>query len=64
MAKLPSSDVVQYALDDSSTVTIRPSGTEPKMKFYIEAVSPDQKGLEGKTASLWKSLKSQLKLPD
>ena len=63
MPKLPSSDVVQYALEDSSTVTIRPSGTEPKMKFYIEAVSKDEKGLEGKTASLWNSLKSQLKLP-
>ncbi len=31
---LPSSDVVQFVLDDGSTVTVRPSGTEPKIKFY------------------------------
>jgi len=31
---LPSSDVVQFVLEDGSTVTVRPSGTEPKIKFY------------------------------
>jgi phosphoglucomutase len=31
---LPSSDVVQMVLDDGSIVTARPSGTEPKIKFY------------------------------
>jgi phosphoglucomutase len=31
---LPSSDVLQFVLEDGSTVTVRPSGTEPKIKFY------------------------------
>ena len=31
---LPSSDVVQFVCDDGSVVTARPSGTEPKIKFY------------------------------
>jgi phosphoglucomutase len=31
---LPPSDVVQFVLADGSTVTVRPSGTEPKIKFY------------------------------
>lgn len=31
---LPSSDVVQFVLADDSLVTVRPSGTEPKIKFY------------------------------
>lgn len=31
---LPSSNVLQYQLDDGSLFTIRPSGTEPKIKFY------------------------------
>jgi phosphoglucomutase len=35
---LPSSDVVQFQLADSSTLTIRPSGTEPKIKVYTEVV--------------------------
>lgn len=31
---LPSSNVLQYQLEDGSLFTIRPSGTEPKIKFY------------------------------
>ena len=34
---LPISDVVKFFLEDKSTVTIRPSGTEPKLKVYIFA---------------------------
>lgn len=30
------SDVLQYMTEDGSKVSIRPSGTEPKIKFYIE----------------------------
>lgn len=30
------SDVLQYFTEDGSKVSIRPSGTEPKIKFYIE----------------------------
>ena len=32
---LPKSDVLQFILEDGSMVTVRPSGTEPKIKFYI-----------------------------
>jgi len=31
----PKSDVLQYYLADDSKVSVRPSGTEPKIKFYI-----------------------------
>jgi phosphoglucomutase len=31
---LPSSNVLQFVLEDGSLVTARPSGTEPKIKFY------------------------------
>lgn len=34
---LPKSDVVKFFLDDSATITIRPSGTEPKLKAYLFA---------------------------
>ncbi len=30
------SDVLQYFTEDGSKVSVRPSGTEPKIKFYIE----------------------------
>ena len=32
---IPVSDVLQYFLGDGTVVSIRPSGTEPKIKFYI-----------------------------
>ncbi len=34
---LPTSDVVKFFLKDHATITIRPSGTEPKLKIYIFA---------------------------
>lgn len=35
---LPSSDVLTFVFEDRSSITIRPSGTEPKIKTYIEVV--------------------------
>ena len=32
---LPKSDVLKFILEDGSWIAIRPSGTEPKIKFYI-----------------------------
>jgi phosphoglucomutase len=32
---LPSSNVLQFVMEDFTRITIRPSGTEPKIKFYI-----------------------------
>ncbi len=32
---LPKSDVLQFILEDGSKITVRPSGTEPKIKFYF-----------------------------
>ncbi|MDZ7834679.1 MAG: hypothetical protein U5K84_04380 [Alkalibacterium sp.] len=34
---LPSANVLKYTLADSSWIAVRPSGTEPKIKFYISA---------------------------
>ena len=34
---LPASDVIKFSLKDKATITIRPSGTEPKLKVYIFA---------------------------
>ncbi|HAW59378.1 MAG TPA: phosphoglucomutase [Bacteroidales bacterium] len=34
---LPKSDVLQFFLEDGSKITVRPSGTEPKIKFYFGA---------------------------
>ena len=35
---LPKADVIQFILEDDTYLTVRPSGTEPKIKFYISVV--------------------------
>ena len=41
-------DVLKYYLADGSWIAARPSGTEPKIKFYIGAVSPTQAEVDQK----------------
>lgn len=43
---LPSSDVLQFLLDDETIITARPSGTEPKIKFYASCCVKVSNGLE------------------
>jgi phosphoglucomutase len=40
MVKLPKSNVLQFFLEDGTIVSARPSGTEPKIKFYINSTVP------------------------
>jgi len=37
---LPKSDVLQYLCADGTKITVRPSGTEPKIKYYISVKEP------------------------
>ena len=53
---LPASDVVKFFLVDGSTVCVRPSGTEPKVKFYIETVGEGPDGLEEKAEAFFEDL--------
>ena len=43
---LPKSNVLQFFLDGGTIVSARPSGTEPKIKFYINSFVPAKNGLE------------------
>lgn len=38
--KLPKSNVLQFVLEDGSKISARPSGTEPKIKFYFSVHAP------------------------
>ena len=40
---LPKSNVLQFILDDGTIISARPSGTEPKIKFYFSVNAPLQK---------------------
>lgn len=48
---LPSSDVIQWLLADGTKVTVRPSGTEPKIKFYIMLRNAAEGGAAGLPAA-------------
>ena len=43
---LPPSNVLQFFLEDGTIVSARPSGTEPKIKFYINAVAANASSLD------------------
>ena len=38
---LPKGDLIKFIFEDRSSICVRPSGTEPKCKFYIEVVDKD-----------------------
>jgi phosphoglucomutase len=40
MSDNPPSDVLQFYTQDRSKISVRPSGTEPKIKFYFGFVMP------------------------
>ncbi|MGX9755633.1 phospho-sugar mutase [Clostridioides difficile] len=49
---LPKSDVLKFLLEDGSWIAVRPSGTEPKIKFYFGANSDNQEDVESKLNNL------------
>lgn len=49
---LPISDVLLYTLADGSWVCIRPSGTEPKLKFYIGVKAESLAAAEAKVETI------------
>ena len=54
---LPKSNVLIYELEDDSTVVVRPSGTEPKIKTYFTTTGKDLDEATKKKEELAKALK-------
>ena len=52
----PPSDVLKYTLVDDSWFAVRPSGTEPKIKFYIATVGETLAEAEEKVATIEKEI--------
>ena len=48
----PPSDVLKYTLADGSWIAVRPSGTEPKIKFYIAVVGKSNEDSQTKIANI------------
>ena len=54
---LPKSNVLYFELENEAWCCIRPSGTEPKIKFYIGVAGMDADDAETKLASLTEAVK-------
>lgn len=68
---LPPSDLLAFQSQDGARLTVRPSGTEPKIKFYLElvgqakdraAVAPTRARLDGEAKGLKAALMKELRL--
>lgn len=57
---LPISDVLYYILEDGTWLCVRPSGTEPKLKFYIGVKGESLEGAKEKLSALAKDLDEKL----
>lgn len=57
----PPSNVLKYTLADDSWITVRPSGTEPKIKFYFATVGNDLTDAEAKIANIEKEINAFVK---
>lgn len=58
---LPKSDVIKYLLEGGSSVVVRPSGTEPKLKTYISVTAINQKEAKALETLIVKDLEVYLK---
>lgn len=59
---LPKSDVLKFYLEDGSWICLRPSGTEPKVKFYFsvytESLEESNEKLQSLTEDFMKQIRS------
>ena len=57
---LPSSNVLYYDMNDNAWLCIRPSGTEPKIKFYYGIKGTSLEDADAKSEALGKALMSEV----
>jgi phosphomannomutase len=57
---LPATDAVRFKLADGRAVIVRPSGTEPKLKCYLQAVSDNEALSEKLLAELEEAMRQVL----
>ncbi len=58
--KLPKSNVLQYLLEGDAKLTIRPSGTEPKLKFYFAVREENQEVAEKELAEFKEKVMAEI----
>ena len=58
---LPKSDVLKFILEDGSWIAIRPSGTEPKIKFYFGSNGKNQELVDDKLEAIIEDITNRIK---
>ena len=59
---LPKENVLQFVLEDNTFITARPSGTEPKIKFYFSVNSDSNENVKEKLAKTMEEFEKFLNL--
>ena len=59
---LPLGDLIKFIFEDGSNISVRPSGTEPKCKFYVEMVDKDLESAEARCDRAYAALKKLLNI--
>ncbi len=57
---LPKSNVLKFILEDNSWIAVRPSGTEPKIKFYFSVIGKSSKDANNKLDNLQLYIKNKI----
>ncbi|MCF0151077.1 MAG: phospho-sugar mutase [Firmicutes bacterium] len=57
---LPGADMVKLCLTGGSSVIVRPSGTEPKLKLYISAAGPEEAAARRLEQRITEDIKKQI----
>lgn len=58
--ELPKSDVLKFVLDDKSWIAVRPSGTEPKIKFYFGVCGDSNEASDNKIEALIRDIEERI----
>ena len=58
--ELPATDAIRFDLEDGRRVIVRPSGTEPKLKCYLQAVGADKEDSMQLLADLRSAMQQEL----
>lgn len=59
---LPVENVIQFILEDDTYITARPSGTEPKIKFYFSVNEKSEKAVQDKLDKTMKDFTKTLEI--
>lgn len=59
---LPVGDLIKFIFEDGSNISVRPSGTEPKCKFYVEMVDENLEAATVRCDKAYETLKSILNI--